>query len=180
MASEFPIRTRWTLGAVLSAGGVVLAQIQPPQVPDNLKPPATESVLLKALGRGKQIYACQANPQNQSKFEWVLERPQADLLDEHGATIGRHYEGPTWEAGDSKVVGEVQQRAAAPGGHAIPWLLLKAKTASAKGAFAHVTYVQRVNTTGGVAPSEGCDQAHAGKEVAIDYQADYYFYAPQR
>ena len=41
----------------LSALGVCSAQTQP-QVPENLKAPATEVVLLKTLGKGKQIYAC--------------------------------------------------------------------------------------------------------------------------
>jgi hypothetical protein len=43
--------------------------------------------------------------------------------------------------------------------------------------FKGVTYIQRVDTVGGAAPAEGCDRAHVGKEVAIDYQAEYYFYA---
>ncbi len=153
------------------------AQVSPPRVPENLKPPGTEAVLLRALGRGKQIYACQAGPDNEGKFEWVLEKPRADLLDEQGKKIGRHYEGPTWEAADgSKVVGEVHQRATAPRSDAVPWLLLKTKAAADAGTFRGVTYIQRVNTVGGVAPDGGCDKAHVGKEVAIDYQADYYFY----
>jgi len=42
-----------------------------------------------------------------------------------------------------------------------------------------VSYIQRVNTKGGTAPAAGCDRSHAGRKVAIDYQADYYFYAPR-
>ncbi len=151
--------------------------IPPPEVPQNLKPPATEVVLLKASGEGKQIYACQASPGNAARFEWVLEKPQADLLDARGKRIGRHYEGPTWEAADgSKVVGEVRERAASPRRGAVPWLLLKAKTTQGPGTFARVTYIQRVATVGGAAPAEGCDQSHVGRETAIDYQAEYYFY----
>jgi hypothetical protein len=155
-------------------------QIAPPQVPENLKPPATQVVVLKALGKGKQIYACQANPQDKTKFEWLLEKPQADLLDANGQRIGTHFEGPTWQAADgSKVVGEVQQRAQSPRTGAVPWLLLKAKSTQGSGTFARVTYIQRVNTIGGAPPAEGCDQSRAGKEVAVNYQADYYFYAAQ-
>jgi Protein of unknown function (DUF3455) len=95
--------------------------------------------------------------------------------------IGKHYEGPTWESADgSKVVGELQERAPAPAAGAIPWLLLKAKTHEGAGAFASVTYIQRVETAGGAAPASGCDASQAGKESAIDYQAQYYFYAPRR
>lgn len=83
-------------------------------------------------------------------------------------------------SGGGKVTGEVQQRAQAPRAGAVPWLLLKAKTAEGPGTLGRVTYIQRVNTMGGAAPVEGCDQAHAGKGVAVDYQADYYFYGAPR
>jgi hypothetical protein len=39
-----------------------------------------------------------------------------------------------------------------------------------------VTYVQRVNTVGGVAPATGCDAAHVDMKTAVPYTADYYFY----
>ena len=63
---------------------------------------------------------------------------------------------------------------------AIPWLLLKAKTNEGTGKFARVTYIQRVNTDGGLAPGCGCDQAHVKTEVRVPYSANYYFYAAQR
>jgi len=142
------------------------------QVPDNLKPPDTETVVLKALGKGKQIYACKA--------EWVLDRPEAALFDESGAQIGKHYKGPTWESADgSKVTGQVQQRANAPAAGAVPWLLLKAASHEGTGTFARVSYIQRTDTEGGAAPKEGCDPSHAGAGVSVDYQATYVFYAPK-
>lgn len=158
-------------------GGLAAAQIAAPAVPENLKPPGAESILLKATGKGKQIYACQAVPGQHGKFVWVLKRPEADLLDAQGKEIGRHFEGPTWEARDgSKVTGEVLERAPSPHAGAVPWLLLKARSVEGTGLFGHVTYIQRVATVGGAAPPEGCDSAHSGAETAIDYQAEYYFY----
>ena len=166
---------------LLTGAGITAAAIPAPPVPENLKAPATETVFLKALGKGRQIYLCQALPGNATKFDWVLEKPQADLLNAQGQRIGRHFEGPTWEAADgSKVVGEVQQRAPAPHAGAVPWLLLKARSHQGAGTFAGVTYIQRVDTVGGGAPVGGCDQFHAGKETAIEYQADYYFYTARR
>jgi len=154
----------------LMACATAAAQIAPPQVPENLKVPATETVLLKALGKGKQIYACSANG-------WVLDRPQADLWDDRGAAIGKHYKGPVWEAADgSKVGGQVAQRAGAPEGKAVPWLLLKANSHEGAGTFAGVTYIQRVDTEGGLAPAAGCDPSHLGLEVSAEYRATYYFY----
>ncbi len=167
--------------AIAAQTAAITAQTAAPAVPENLKAPVTQIVLLKALGKGQQIYTCQARPAAPSKFEWTLKKPQADLFDEHGKKIGKHYEGPTWESADgSKVTGEVQERAPGPAAGAIPWLLLKAKTHESAGAFAGVTYIQRVETAGGAAPTNGCDASQAGKESAVDYQAQYYFYAPRR
>jgi len=89
--------------------------IQRPAVPNNLKVPHGQTVVLKALGQGVQIYTCGAKAGDRNQFEWVLKAPEADLVGDKGERIGRHYAGPTWEANDgSKVVGEVQQRAEAP------------------------------------------------------------------
>lgn len=157
------------------------ASIPQPAVPDNLKVPDGQLVLLKALGKGVQIYRCQANPDNPSKFEWAFEAPEADLLNNRGKRIGKHYAGPTWEASDgSKVVGEVLQRADAPSPKAVPWLLLKAKSNEGNGIFKNVTYIQRVNTEGGKAPAEGCDPQHSDAKVRVDYKANYYFYVAAR
>jgi hypothetical protein len=74
------------------------APIPPPQVPDNLKVPAGQEVLLKALGKGLAVYVCKAASGDADRFEWVLARPDAGLFDESGARIGKHFAGPTWEA----------------------------------------------------------------------------------
>jgi len=110
----------------------------------------------------------------------VLEKPQANLLNEQGEIIGSHYEGPTWEATDgSKVSGEVQQRAKAARGDAIPWLLLTASGHSGSGILSRVTTIQRIHTKGGQPPAAaGCDDSHRGDESRSAYTADYYFYAP--
>jgi len=153
------------------------APISPPQVPDNLKVPDGQEVLLKALGKGTQVYVCKAASGDADRFEWVLARPDAGLFDESGARIGKHFAGPTWEALDgSWVTGQMQQRSSAPNANAVPWLLLKAASNQGAGTFARVTYIQRVDTAGGQAPAEGCDKSRAGAEKPVDYQASYYFY----
>jgi len=160
--------------------GAAAAQIASPKVPENLKAPATDVVLLKALGKGKQIYVCSVKPGEPNQVAWVLDRPEADLLDEKGGVIGKHYKGPAWEAADgSKVTGQVLQRANAPNANAVPWLLLKTTSNEGSGTFARVTYIQRVDTEGGLAPAAGCDKSHAGAEAPVDYQATYFFYAPR-
>jgi hypothetical protein len=105
-----------------------------------------------------------------------LPRKNAELWNEAGQKVGRHYAGPTWEGNDgSKVLGEVVERANAPDADAIPWLLLKATSSEGAGAFSTVTYVQRLETVGGVAPTEGCSEPTAGVEQAVPYRATYAF-----
>lgn len=153
--------------------------IAPPQTPDNLKVPAGQTLQLKGVTKGVQIYQCKAKTGNTNQFEWTLKAPEADLFDDNGKKIIKHYGGPTWEALDgSKIVGTVKAKADAPKTSAIPWLLLQAKSNEGNGSLSKVTYIQRVETIGGKAPSQVCNQANTNTEVRIDYAADYFFYSP--
>jgi hypothetical protein len=39
------------------------------------------------------------------------------------------------------------------------------------------TFIQRLNTSGGLAPSEGCDNSNdVGNKAFVPYTADYFFY----
>ena len=147
-----------------------------PTVPAAIAVPPGNVLYLVGHARGFQIYQCQAQG---SGFAWVLLRPLAGLVDDNGRPIAAHYGGPSWTARDSStVVGARVASAPAPGGNAIPWLLLSAASTSGRpgGTFTNTTYIQRINTTGGLAPSGGCDAAHVGVTVPVYYTADYYFY----
>jgi Protein of unknown function (DUF3455) len=147
------------------------------QVPDLLRVPDASVLVLKAHGAGTQIYECKSSQEAATPWQWVLKAPLADLLDDQGKKVGKHYGGPTWEATDgSQVVGELQQHVAATSPDAIPWLLLKAKSNQGTGMFKDVSYIQRLETKGGKAPSSGCDAEHAGGEARIPYSAEYVFY----
>lgn len=150
-----------------------------PVVPESLKPAPTESLSFAAHARGVQIYECRPKKEDATQYEWVLKGPEADLFDDQGRKIGRHYAGPAWESTDgSKVVGEVKGREPSPAPDAIPWLLLVAKTHEGNGVFSHVSSVQRVETAGGKAPAGNCDASTAAKELRVPYTATYYFYVP--
>src|SRR5690349_6916948 len=148
------------------------------KVPDNLKPAANESLAMVASAKGVQSYECRAASNPAGAYEWTFVAPHAELSDASGRTIGRHYEGPRWEAADgSAIEGRVEQRADAARAGAIPWLLLATKSVGPQGSFSSVTHVQRVNTVGGVAPRSGCSEASAGAVAYVPYTADYYFSA---
>ena len=58
----------------------------------------------------------------------------------------------------------------------IPWLLLRANSTEGPGVFQGVTFIQRLNTVGGTAPTTNCDAAHVGQEARVSYTAEYWFY----
>jgi hypothetical protein len=148
-----------------------------PDVPDNLKAPAGEDVILVGHAKGVQIYACQNFEQ---KYTWALKAPEAEMTDEKGNTIVHHSAGPAWKHIDgSEVTGRVVAKHDAPKAGAIPWLLLSAATHSGQGILARVTSIQRIRTEGGMAPQPSeCNASADGKESRSNYSADYYFYAP--
>jgi hypothetical protein len=152
----------------------------PPDVPESLKAPAGEEVILQAHASGAQIYTCQAA--GDQKPAWVLKAPEADLFDARGGTIGRHYAGPTWKHNDgSEVTGKMIARHDAPDPNSIPWLLLKAAGHSGSGILSRVTTIQRIHTKGGQPPeATSCDESKRGTETKSSYSADYYFYAPSK
>jgi Protein of unknown function (DUF3455) len=179
-AEVFPLQSEKPAIPVTQNGTKNDAKNQMPEVPDKLKVPVGNTLILKTPAKGVQIYTCQPKASDKTKFEWTFKAPEANLSEETGASIGKHYGGPTWEHKDgSKVVGEIKERLDSPDANAIPWLLLSAKSTEGNGFFGKVTYIQRLNTKGGKAPSTGCDVSKQNSTVRIDYTTDYYYYAAE-
>jgi Protein of unknown function (DUF3455) len=133
-------------------------------------------VSMETVGVGQITYECRAKKDN-TGFEWVFVGPDAKLMDRAGKQVGRYYGPPaTWELPDgSKFTGaQVAVSPASPGN--IPLQLVKANPATGSGALVGTTFVQRVATKGGVAPSTTCDMAATGKKEIVNYQADYILY----
>ena len=147
-----------------------------PEVPAALQVPDGNKVEFHAYAIGVQIYVCTQSATDPTQFSWVFKAPEAVLYDADGNIVGIHYAGPTWETqSGSKVVGQ-RLAGATVDPTAIPWLLLVARTAEGPGVLARTTYVQRVNTAGGLAPASGADAAHVGQEARVPYTAEYFFY----
>jgi hypothetical protein len=145
-----------------------------PDVPAAIRVPAGAKLIEKLHATGAQVYGCAATG---GKYGWTLKRPDATLTDAKGGEAGKHGAGPSWTAKDgSAVTGAKVAQADAPAADAVPWLLLKATSTSGKGRLGGVSFIQRLGTNGGKAPATGCDAAHDGKELRVDYSADYYFY----
>ena len=143
------------------------------QVPADLSVPSGHEVAFTLAAEGVQIYAC---AQGTAASGWTLRAPEARLYEEGGRAAGTHYAGPTWESSDgSKVVG-TKVSGATVDADAIPWLLLRAESHAGSGRMGAVTFVQRIRTSGGVAPVGGCDSGHAGAVAKVPYRAVYRFF----
>ena len=162
------------IGIVIHASGQGASR---PDVPDKIKAPAGEEVVLQVHAAGSQIYVCQAG--TDGMFAWTLKAPEAELRDQQGAIIGRHFAGPTWKHNDgSEVTGKAAAKVDSPDADSIPWLLVTATDHSGDGVLGHVTSIQRIRTKGGQPPAEDCNASKQNREIKSSYTADYYFYAP--
>jgi hypothetical protein len=125
----------------------------------------------RAYALGVQIYRWNG-------AEWEFVAPAANLYadaDYHGQ-IGIHYGGPTWESnsGSQVVAARVPGTGCTPDAAAIPWLLLQTVSTDGPGIFKKVTFIQRVNTAGGLRPT--IPGTTIGEEARVPYTAEYYFY----
>lgn len=135
----------------------------------NLQAPTGSKVAFHVYATGDQIYRW-------SGTSWVFVAPSAVLsADASGhSTVGIHYAGPTWESNSgSKVVGTVFDRCTVSSS-AIQWLSLTAVSSDGPGIFDGVTFIQRVNTVGGTAPTTA--GTFVGEMLSVPYTAEYYFY----
>jgi hypothetical protein len=147
------------------------------EVPQQLRPPANERLLLQVHAKGDQVYICKGDA---GQFAWTLKAPDAQLFDKDGKLFGKHFAGPSWEATDGgRVIGKAIANVPSPDADSIAWLLVNIVGHEGSGVLSAATTIQRINTKGGKAPASGCDASHAGQEVRVPYSADYLFYSPK-
>ena len=140
-----------------------------PQGCEELQPSAENQAVARVFASGVQVYVWNGT-------SWAFVAPIATLYpnDNSNSEFGIHYTGPTWRSrSGSLVVGKNPVRCT-PDENSIPWLLLEADRTEGNGILANVTYIQRVNTSGGKAPSN--PGLYLGEEARIPYTTEYIFY----
>ena len=164
-----------------------------PPVPSNIQVPAKNKVFLEGHAVGTQDYICLPSA---SGFAWTFFGPQATLFNDNDKQVITHFLSPNPFAGDTPSVTWQHSRDTstvwgmaiasssdpafvAPG--AIPWLLVQVVGAQDGPTGGHeltaTTFIQRLNTSGRVAPSTGCAlSTDVGKKALVPYTADYFFY----
>jgi len=141
-------------------------------VPEKLVPPAGNVLTSVFKAHGVQIYGC-------TNGAWTLTEPAASLagiaLNPVRPASAIHFRGPSWESDQDGTLIEGMSPVSAPSDNpnSIPQLLITAKLTRGTGVFGGVTFVQRLATKGGVAPSSGCA---AGDVKAVQYTAVYRFF----
>jgi hypothetical protein len=152
-------------------------------------PAGNELAFSLTVSSGTQGYVC-------ANGAWTFDGPWA-VLSQDGAKMGWHAHFPDpgaptaedlahpyWKADrfngvvDGSVVVGTKLAAVTVSKSAIPWLLLQATShPDGNGAMADVSFIQRVKTTGGLAPTGSC----TGAEVKdVPYTATYNFYKPTK
>ena len=148
-------------------------------LPASVQVPAGNKVAWETVGVGEITYQCSAKKDMAGQYEWVFVGPDAKLNDRSGKQVGKYYGPPaTWEAMDGSKLTAVQV-AVAPNtsmSGSIPLQLVKGNPAMGSGAMQGVTYIQRVDTRGGVAPAMPCAAGNLNAKQIVKYQADYIFY----
>jgi hypothetical protein len=140
--------------------------------PSGLDVPAGNRPIAVLDAKGVQTYTC-------TSAVWKFLEPAATLW-EHGdlsrRAVALHSRGPVWvSTRDGSAVNAAAVASVTGRSNAIPELLLKATATRGDGTFGNVSYVQRLNTTGGLAPTQSCTE---GSQIGIPYTATYVFYAP--
>jgi hypothetical protein len=137
---------------------------------EELEAPDGSEVAFVAYAEGVQIYRWNGT-------SWGFVAPEAVLYAPGGndqGVVGIHYGGPTWESNSGSKVKAALIDRCTPDPDAIPWLLLGATSSEGPGVFYGVTFIQRLYTTGGLAPAESGD--FEGDEARVPYTAWYFFY----
>src|SRR5262245_37352655 len=167
--------------------------VTPPRVPANIEVPAGNTAFLVGHGVGTQNYICLPSG---SGFAFTLFTPQATLFDDLKEQVITHFSSPnpdegstirvTWQhSGDTSTVwAKAIASYSNPGFIArgdIPLVLLQAvgtQDGPTGGiTLSETTFIQRLNTSGGAAPSTGCTEStDVGKKAFVPYTADYFFY----
>jgi len=138
----------------------------------HIKVPDGYDAALRLAGRGVQIFRCE---QRADGWQWIFRVPEADLVDGSGHVLVRHGANFSFEHIDgSRLLGTVAAFDESPRGTDLRWLLFSTRSFGT-GDLTNITYVQRVNTAGGMPPAR-CEAKQQNQLLRVDFSADFVFY----
>ena len=180
--------------------------LRAPSVPFDLRVPDGNVPFLKGAATGTQNYACttagtgfawvlftpEATLFNRADKQIITHffGPDADPRDPNTdpRVVARGAIRAAWQARDSSTVWAKLSPPSQPSfdphfvrENSVPWLLLETagvqEGPTGGDLLTQTTFIQRVNTNGGLAPKDGCATlADVGKKAFVPYTADYFFF----
>lgn len=158
-----------TAAAALPAAAIP----EPPGASARIRPSAGEEAAFVLSAEGAHVFECKPVAGGHA---WTFVAPDLTLY-EGGRSVATQTVPNQFESSSDRSSVSATLRSTQPaGGQALPWALMSAAPLGETGLFAGVTSIQRVNTSGGVAPASGCDSGAAGTQLRVPVTADYYFY----
>jgi hypothetical protein len=165
------------LVAVVAAGSLAGLAYGKPHVPSEIAVQEGHKLYLVGHAVGVQIYQCNAIAGG--GYGWAFLAPRANVYGKKGELLMTHFGGPTWQATDGSTVVGTRLNGVTVDPSSIPWLLLSASSAPGPDGdlLAGTTFVQRIATTGGLAPAATeCNEGTAGVVREVPYTSDYTFW----
>jgi hypothetical protein len=173
------IPQKWLSIAVAFAPGLLFAQTGASQkdLPALIQVATGNSLVLETKASGTIEYRCSKEQDPLTTYKWVIVGPRADLSSQSDEKIGE-YSGPParWTHKDGSFVTGSQVAVSPNSSKNIPLQLVKTDVSGGLGALTAISYVQRVNTKGGVAPSKKCTVDNVGEKAEVKYSAEYRFW----
>lgn len=140
-----------------------------------IKAPSEVEPVLEMAATGVQIFRCETDKEN---THWVFRLPEAELRDARGQLVGHHGANYSFEHIDgSRLIGTIVGNDSAPGENSLRWLLLRTQSYG-QGEFDKITYVQRVETSGGTPPAQ-CSADQVNQILRVPFSAKFIFYRPR-
>ncbi|MEV4706573.1 DUF3455 domain-containing protein [Actinoplanes sp. NPDC049316] len=176
-----PLRTAILAGTAVAVAGAVttvtlnasaaeqtrpIPRPKPSSTPSPIDPPAG----LHKLGSyrvvsGTQTYTCTGGVFPAASV------PEARLAGPRGWI--HHFKGPSWQSEKDGSLVTATKVADLPRTGTIPELLLQVNSHTGDGILSKAAYIQRLYTSGGVAPARACTD---GETAAVPYSAVYVFW----
>lgn len=149
-----------------------LQQPELPPVCAGVQVPPGNKAFFRTFATGVQVYRWNGT-------SWDFVAPVANLYtnENYRGEVGFHYAGPTWQSNSGSKVVAARVAGCQPDSTAIPWLLLQKVSTEGRGIFKNVSFIQRINTAGGLSPAT--PGSTVGEEKRVPYTTEYYFYRPE-
>src|SRR5215203_2265158 len=178
MKYAIKIKRQMVYGVLACAIALALSNVSMAQRPRSVELPVQCSQLEVPEGNtlAYHVYGLGVQEYSWDGMSWVMGGLIANLYSDsnYQGKAGTHHGGPTWISNSGGLVTGDKEYECSPDPNSISWQRLSAYEVDGVGMFSDTTFIQRVNTTGGKAPTY--PGTYDGEPVSVPYTAEYFFY----